>query len=92
MTPKWEVVTADCVEHMRTLPENSVDSVVCDSPYDLLSSSRGGSGRQPGTAAPPFERHDRTGYIVGFADDANINEPNCCYCPAFISMSPKRDG
>ena len=31
-------------------------------------------------------------YIMGFADDANINEPNCCYCPAFISMSPKRDG
>ena len=23
-------------------------------------------------------------YIVGFADDANINEPNCCYCPAFV--------
>ncbi len=29
------VVVADCIEHMRTLPEHSIDAVVCDPPYGL---------------------------------------------------------
>ncbi len=29
------VVVADCIEHMRTLDEHSVDAVVCDPPYGL---------------------------------------------------------
>ncbi len=28
-------------------------------------------------------------HIVGFADDANINEPNCCYCPAYVAPAEK---
>ena len=31
----WQVVVADCVEYLRTLPENSLDSCVCDPPYGL---------------------------------------------------------
>ena len=31
----WRVVNADCVEYLKTLPENSVDSCVCDPPYGL---------------------------------------------------------
>ena len=29
------VVVADCIEHMRTLDEHSIDAVVCDPPYAL---------------------------------------------------------
>lgn len=29
------VVIADCVEHMRSMPEGSIDAVVCDPPYGL---------------------------------------------------------
>lgn len=31
----WKVLQGDCVEVMRTLPEASVDAVVCDPPYGL---------------------------------------------------------
>ena len=30
-----QVVCADCLEHMRTMPENSVDAIVTDPPYGL---------------------------------------------------------
>lgn len=30
-----QVVCSDCLEHMRTMPENSVDSIVTDPPYGL---------------------------------------------------------
>jgi site-specific DNA-methyltransferase (adenine-specific) len=39
----------DCIEVMRTLPDNSVDSVVCDPPYHLTSSkgdSKGFMGKE----------------------------------------------
>jgi DNA modification methylase len=34
-TKNWKLVQGDCVEQMRLLQENSVDSVVCDPPYGL---------------------------------------------------------
>lgn len=47
-----QVVCSDCLEHMRTMPENSVDSIVTDPPYGLAfmgakwDSFNGGSGNQ----------------------------------------------
>jgi len=35
MSDAWMVIQADCVEAMRGLPENSVDSIVTDPPYGL---------------------------------------------------------
>lgn len=29
------VVNADCLEYMRTMPDNSVDAIVTDPPYGL---------------------------------------------------------
>jgi DNA modification methylase len=29
----WEVRVGDCVEVMRSMPESSVDAIVCDPPY-----------------------------------------------------------
>ena len=34
---KNKVIQGDCLEVMKTLPENSVDSVVTDPPYHLVS-------------------------------------------------------
>jgi len=34
----------DCLDVLPSLPENSVDAVVCDPPYDLTSGKKGGSG------------------------------------------------
>ena len=30
-----EVITADCLDHMRTMPDNTVDAVVTDPPYGI---------------------------------------------------------
>ena len=47
-----QVVCSDCLEYMRTMPENSVDAIVTDPPYGLAfmgakwDSFNGGSGNQ----------------------------------------------
>ena len=33
------VINADCIEHMNTMPPESVDSIVTDPPYHLTSKS-----------------------------------------------------
>ena len=40
-----ELHLGDCLEVLKTLPENSIDSCVCDPPYHLISASRNGSRR-----------------------------------------------
>ena len=32
---KNQVIQGDCLEVLKTLEENSVDSIVCDPPYEL---------------------------------------------------------
>jgi len=44
----------DCVEVMKGWPENSVDAVVCDPPYDLTAAKR---TSPPPEGAGPFSRH-----------------------------------
>lgn len=53
-----QVVCSDCLEHMRTMPENSVDSIVTDPPYglafmgvawDTFGDGRKGGGRSNAT-------------------------------------------
>lgn len=34
---KWEVITGDCLEVLRTLPDASVDAVVTDPPYNAVN-------------------------------------------------------
>ena len=48
-----QVVCSDCLEHMKTMPENSVDSIVTDPPYGLSFMNKewdsfGTDTRQPG--------------------------------------------
>lgn len=44
----------DCIEVMRALPQNSVDTIITDPPYHLTQALRNGSSRKPGTG--PFGR------------------------------------
>lgn len=39
-----QVLQGDCIQVMRALKDNSVDSVVTDPPYDLTSGKKGGTG------------------------------------------------
>lgn len=43
--PLCTLILGDCVEEMRELPAESVDAIVTDPPYDLLTTSRNGSRR-----------------------------------------------
>ena len=44
---QYELFQGDCVETMRAMPDNSVDSIVTDPPYELTSARPG--GRSPAT-------------------------------------------
>ena len=55
-----EVFHGNMREILPTWEADSIDAVVCDPPYDLLSASRGGSLRtSKDPANNPFSRHDR---------------------------------
>lgn len=59
---RWTIEVADCRETMAAMPAESVDAIVCDPPYDLLSVSRNGSGHSA-EGAGPYERHDQGGFM-----------------------------
>lgn len=40
----YECILGDCLEVMKTLPENSIDSIITDPPYGLTEPRSGGSG------------------------------------------------
>jgi DNA modification methylase len=65
MTPAYEesrvvLYHAECVEAMASMPEASVDAIVTDPPYDLISVSRNGSGRS-NEPENPYGRHGSHG-------------------------------
>lgn len=41
---KVTLINADCLDAMKKMDENSIDSIVCDPPYALTSGKKGGSG------------------------------------------------
>ena len=66
------LVLGDCLEVMKKLPPNSVDSIITDPPYALLQASRRGSGRsnEPDNS---FGRHgSRGGGFMGMAWDSGL--------------------
>jgi len=44
LSGRVSLFAGDCLEVLPTLPENSVDSVVCDPPYHLTANKPGGTG------------------------------------------------
>lgn len=61
------ILQGDCLEAMPRLDPASVDAVVTDPPYDLLSASRNGSRRVNNDPDKPFGRH--AGGFMGMAWD-----------------------
>ena len=59
---KSEVYNTDCIEYMRTLPDNHFDIAVCDPPYghgndeSLLGGGRGSDSDSSGISANRFHR------------------------------------
>ena len=47
--PISEVHNIDCIEYMRTLPDNYFDLAVCDPPYGMANSEIGGGGTTDST-------------------------------------------
>ena len=45
------IIQGDCIEKMKELPENSVDTVICDPPYDLTAPGAFGPGQFNGRKA-----------------------------------------
>jgi DNA modification methylase len=68
--PIWTVINSECVAAMEKMQPESIDAVVCDPPYDLLSGSRGGSGRS--NESDVFGRHGamNRGGFMGLKWDA----------------------
>lgn len=51
-----KLLLGDCVQKLRDLPVESVDSVVTDPPYDLTAGKRGGSGIKSVNLDSPYGR------------------------------------
>ena len=39
--PRFTLLKGDCLETLLSLPDNSIDSVVCDPPYEINFMSKG---------------------------------------------------
>lgn len=46
----------DCLEVLKSIPDNSIDSVVTDPPYGLTANKKGGSGAASSTLENPYGR------------------------------------
>ena len=73
-----EVVCSDCLEHMRTMPDNSVDAIVTDPPYGLSFMGKewdsfGTDTRQPGDEHywVPDNPYGRANVRYGWNQDKN---------------------
>lgn len=67
----------DCLETMRRLPDNSVDSVVTDPPYGLTKGKKGGSGVASVSLENPYGRSrigtgNGAGGFMGLAWDSDV--------------------
>lgn len=66
----YELVLGDALEVMKTLPANSIDSIVTDPPYGLTEPRSGGDNRSKPRTEEEKER--RRGGFMGQAWDANV--------------------
>lgn len=62
--PNWKIILGDCIEEMKKLEENSIDSICTDSPYALINASRNGSLRS-NNPDNPAGRHGSKGGFMG---------------------------
>lgn len=67
----------DCLETLRGMPDNSVDSIVTDPPYGLTKGKNGGSGVASATLENPYGRArigagNGAGGFMGLAWDSDV--------------------
>lgn len=63
------IITGDCRDVLRTLPEASVDSIVTDPPYHLTAGKKGGSGPASVNLESPYGRARVTTGFMGMTWD-----------------------
>lgn len=63
------ILTGDCRDVLRTLPEASVDSIVTDPPYHLTAGKKGGSGPASVNLESPYGRARVTTGFMGMTWD-----------------------
>ncbi len=56
MDKPFSLHLGDCLESLRAMPDNSVDSIVCDPPYGLTANKKGGSGVASVDTTTPYGR------------------------------------
>lgn len=67
MPPSHQILVGDCIEMMRTLPDNSVDSVVTDPPYGIRFMGKSWDGQ---------DIEDRAAYRASMPSHASACGPN----------------
>jgi hypothetical protein len=74
-----KVITGDCVEVMRTLPDRSVDAIVSDPPYGLSFMNRGWDHEVPGPGvwAECLRVIKPGGYLLAFGGTRKFHRMTC---------------
>lgn len=74
---RYQLHLGDCLETLRSLPDNSVDSIVTDPPYGLTKGKKGGSGVASVSLENPYGRSrigtgNGAGGFMGLAWDSDV--------------------
>jgi DNA modification methylase len=74
---KTSLLHGDCLEVLRTMPDNSVDSIVTDPPYGLTTNKKGGTGLASVNLENPYGRSrigtgNGSGGFMGLKWDSDV--------------------
>ena len=81
------IINAECLGYLRTLPDNSVDLIVTDPPYQITNTKTGGGSRLSQTMQGAFDELEDANMVGGFSEDVlhellrvnkNINQYYFC--------------
>lgn len=53
---QYEIHHGDCLEVLKAMPDNSIDSIVTDPPYGLTTNKKGGTGAASVNLDSPYGR------------------------------------
>jgi DNA modification methylase len=73
----FEIHHGDCLEVLRSMPENSIDAIVTDPPYGLTAKKKGGTGTASVNLDSPYGRArigtgNGPGGFMGLAWDSDV--------------------
>lgn len=83
------ILLGDCREQMKTLPDNSVDSIVTDPPYHLTTGKKGGSGQASVNLESAYGRaRIGTGFMGMTWDGGDVAFDPATWCEALRVLKP----